>query len=103
MTAAFALRFHVGGWVTTRIFRYLRDLRRYRRLKQNGIVLPGDLIEITGVFSAKIDKYHVTVHYRFQTSNGRTLTRKEQHARNDLRNARPAPARHARFRPLRRR
>lgn len=59
---------------------------RYLRLKSKGILLDGELVDIK---EEKVGRYktdhRLNVTYRFQTPDGRTLTRKQCKIRNDLR------------------
>jgi hypothetical protein len=75
---------------TLAILKYPIDKRRFRRLWRNGILIDGEVVAAKKRITRREFGHYVVITYSFQTPNGRTLTRKQSHLRNDLRNT-PLP------------
>lgn len=70
----------------------VRGLFHYHTLKRKNIVIDGELIEVKEEKVGRNKTEHnLNVTYRFQTPDGRILTRKQSKIRNDLRSAKPPP------------
>lgn len=78
----------VGGMCVFMLYNlvtYQRDVWRYKRLKRSGMLLDGEIVETRGSMGDKSQHYNLSISYRFQTPNGKTLIRKQKGVRDDIR------------------